>query len=245
VLPGKTGKNMNAENRLIVALDIDDRKKCKEMIKILSPEVEIFKVGIAPFTDFGDDILNTISSAGKKVFLDLKFHDIPTTVRKAAFAAAKKGVFMMNFHCFGGAAMMTEAAVGAKEGARAAEKKTPILLGVTVLTSMDKRDLALIGMNTSVKEKVAELAKLAKQAGMDGVVASAEETQMIKEIFGKEFLVVTPGIRPAWAASADQKRVLTPLEAIANGSDYIVVGRPITQAEDPLEAARKVINEIR
>jgi len=235
---------MNAKDKLIVALDIGEEQKCIELIKILSPEVDIFKVGIAPFTDFGHNILEELSKAGKKVFLDLKFHDIPNTVRNAAFAAAKKGVFMMNFHCLGGASMMAQAVKGAMEGADAGNKKKPILLGVTILTSMNRDDMAAVGLAGTVEEKVVELAKLAKKAGMHGVVASAGEVGRIKEILGKDFLVITPGIRPEWALSGDQKRILTPQQAVTRGADYIVVGRPIIQAEDPLDAAKKIISEL-
>jgi len=230
---------MEARDRLIVALDIEDKDRALQMIETLSPVVDLFKVGIAPFTDYGHIVLEKLEEKGKKVFLDLKFHDIPNTVRNAAYAAAKKNVFMMNFHCLGGKEMLEKAREGAREtGGRS------LLLGVTVLTSMDREDMETIGLAGTVKDKVMELAGLAKDAGLDGVVASAEETKMIKDKFGKEFVVVTPGIRPEWAASGDQKRIVTPEAAIRGGSDYIVVGRPIIKAEDPLKAAEKIIEEM-
>ncbi len=235
---------MAVRDKLIVALDVENEKRCLEMIDILAPRVDIFKIGIAPFTDFGHSVLEKLEKAGKKVFLDLKFHDIPNTVANAARAAAKKKVFMMNFHCLGGIRMMTHALKGAIEGADAVGGRVPLLLGVTILTSMDAGEMNAIGIEGAVKEKVAELAKSAKQAGLSGVVASAEETKMIKEMLGGEFLVVTPGIRPEGASRGDQKRVVTPRQAIRDGSDYIVVGRPIVQAEDPLEAAEKVLKEM-
>ncbi|MFC1480002.1 orotidine-5'-phosphate decarboxylase [Candidatus Omnitrophota bacterium] len=236
---------MEAKEKLIVALDVDSPQRALEMIEILSPEVEAFKVGITPFTDFGQCVLDKLQSAGKKVFLDLKFHDIPNTAAGAARAAAKKGVFMMNFHCLGGRRMLEEGVRGAKEGASGAGCKPPILLGVTILTSMSEEDMCAIGITGNIQSKVLELARVARDAGMDGVVASAKEARAIKEKIGKDFLIVTPGIRPEWAASGDQKRVLTPRQAISEGADYIVVGRPIIQAEDPLQAARRIIEELR
>lgn len=166
---------MNAKNRLIVALDVDSQERCNELIDILSPEVEIFKIGIAPFTGYGHAVLQKLKSARKKVFLDLKFHDIPNTVRNAARAAAAHGVFMMNFHCLGGRGMLKAAVEGAKEGSTVSGNKTPLLLGVTVLTSMSEDDMQVLGFKGSVEDKVLELARIAKEAGLDGVVASAQE----------------------------------------------------------------------
>jgi len=232
---------MTAKERLIVALDVDSAERAEELIDMLSPEVDVFKVGIAPFTDFGERILEKIDAAGKKVFLDLKFHDIPNTVRNAAEAAAKKGVFMMNFHCLGGEKMLLAAAEGAE---KAGKRKDTLLIGVTVLTSMGTEDLRPVGIEGDVAERVISLAKLARNAGLDGVVASGQEARGIKEKIGKDFVVVTPGVRPLWAAAGDQKRVLTPAAAIGEGADYIVVGRPIIQAEDPARAARRIMEEI-
>jgi len=229
-------------NRLIVSLDIDDFARAARLIDVLSPEVSHFKVGIAPFVNFGDKLLEKLSLANKKVFLDLKFHDIPNTVKNAARAAAHKGIFMMNVHCLGGRRMM-EAAM---EGVVAANvKQRPLLLGVTILTSMTGQDMQALGMRGEVQQKVLELAALAKSSGLDGVVASAQEAGMIKQELGKDFLVVTPGIRPTWAMKKeDQRRVVTPSQAIAAGADYIVVGRPIIQADDPLQAVKKIIQEL-
>lgn len=230
---------MTAKERLIVALDVDSLEKAKELIDMLSPEVDIFKIGIAPFTGFGGELLEELSSRGKKVFLDLKFHDIPNTVRGASREAARKNVFMMNFHCLGGEEMLKAASEGAREGGG-----ETILLGVTILTSMDKEAMSKIGLEGEVEGKVLELAGSAKRAGLNGVVASAKEAREIKKKCGEDFIIVAPGIRPEWSQKADQKRTLTPKEAIEEGADYIVVGRPILQAEDPLEAARKIINEM-
>ena len=232
---------MQAKEKLIVALDVDSFDKAVNLIEILDGDVDIFKVGIAPFTDYGQKILDFLSEKGKKVFLDLKFHDIPNTVRNATKVACKKNVFMMNFHCMGGPAMLEAASVAVKE---IQIENKPILLGVTVLTSMTQEDLTNIGIAEEVEVKVLAFAEMAKASGMDGVVASAKEAKRIKEKVGKEFIVVTPGVRPEWASKGDQKRVLTPKAALEAGADYLVVGRPIIQAEDPQQAARKIIEEI-
>lgn len=232
---------MKAKERLIVALDVDSYDKAVDLIEGLDRYVDVFKVGIAPFTDYGQKILGFLEEKGKKVFLDLKFHDIPNTVRNAAKVACKKNVFMMNFHCIGGSAMLKAASLAVKE---IQKDKKPILLGVTVLTSMTQEDLTNIGISEEVEAKVLAFAEMAKASGMDGVVASAKEAKRIKEKVGKDFIVVTPGVRPDWAAKGDQKRVLTPKAALEEGADYLVVGRPIIQAEDPQAAARKIIEEI-
>ena len=235
---------MEAKDKLIVALDVESIERAMELVDELSSEVELFKIGIAPFTDFGYTILEKLQTLGKKVFLDLKVHDIPNTVANAARAAVKKDIFMMNFHCLGGLRMLQAAVKGTDEGCRGSDRQEPLLLGVTILTSMAKEDMESLGIAGEVQDKVLELAQLAKKAGLDGVVASAQEARLIKERIGKDFIVVTPGIRPEWAQTEDQKRTLTPKEAIAEGADYIVVGRPIIEAENPREAAKRIIKEI-
>ncbi len=230
-------------DKLIVSLDVSNFKQACELVDVLSSRVNNFKVGIVPFTNFGEALLDKLKSLQKNVFLDLKFHDIPNTVRNAARAAAQKGIYMMNFHCLGGMKMLQAAVEGVRE---AHVSHRPLLLGVTILTSMNMDDMRNIGLNGALREKVFTLAKLAKDAGLDGVVASAEEAGMIKEELGRDFVVVTPGIRPTWALAnkEDQKRVLTPKQAVAEGADYIVVGRPIIQARDPSAAADKIITEL-
>lgn len=230
--------------KLIVALDIDNLAQAIALIDRLSPEVEWFKIGIAPFVRFGEPLLQKLQQLNKKVFLDLKFHDIPNTVKEVSKAAAKKGVSMMNFHCLGGARMLQAAVEGVNEANLA---KPPILLGMTILTSMTAEDMKEVGLSGSVEEKVIDLASMAKTAGLQGVVASAKEASVLKEKIGKDFVVVTPGIRPAWSVSgaSDQRRIVTPEQAVLEGSDYIVVGRPILQAEDPLIAAGKIINALK
>jgi orotidine-5'-phosphate decarboxylase len=178
--------------------------------------------------------------SGARVFLDLKFHDIPNTVAGAVRAAAAHGVWMVNVHAAGGPAMCRAAA----EAAAKAGSLRPLVIAVTVLTSLDENDLAAVGLQGPPREAARRLAKLAKDAGLDGVVASAQEAAAIKELCGPEFLVVTPGIRPAGEAVGDQKRVMTPAAAIAAGSDYLVIGRPITQAPDPAAAAEAIAAEI-
>jgi orotidine-5'-phosphate decarboxylase len=235
---------MKPKERLIVALDVDTLDKALKLVEDLSPVVDVFKVGIAPFTAFGQKLLDKIEALDKKVFLDLKVHDIPNTVRNAAYAAAGKGVFMMNFHCLGGEKMLQAAAEGAEEAALKLNKPGPLLLGVTILTSMSAEDMTSIGIAGSVEDKVLDLAVKAYNSGLNGVVASAKEASSIKGKFGENFIVVTPGIRPEWAAKGDQKRVLTPKEAIMAGADYIVVGRPIIEADSPCDAATKIIEEM-
>ncbi len=232
---------MEPKEKLIIALDVDSFEKAEGIVELLDRDIDVFKVGIAPFTSFGQRILDLLNKKGKKIFLDLKFHDIPNTVSNAAKAACDKNVFMMNFHCAGGSVML-KAAVEAVSGVPT--EKRPVLLGVTVLTSMAQKDLEEIGMKGYPEEKVLEFARMAREAGMNGVVASAREARKIKDTIGEEFLIVTPGVRPEWAARGDQKRVLTPCAAIEAGADYLVVGRPVIQAEDPRAAARKIIEEI-
>ncbi|MBD3296231.1 MAG: orotidine-5'-phosphate decarboxylase [Candidatus Omnitrophica bacterium] len=235
---------MKARDRLIVALDVPGYEEASTLVDKLSPEVDIFKVGIAPFTGYGHKILEKLKLLGKKVFLDLKVHDIPNTVRNAARAAAERGVFMMNFHCLGGATMMESALQGAREGYSGDRAGFPLLLGVTVLTSMDKETMNGLGMAGEVEDKVVSLARSAKEAGLHGVVASAKEAAAIKNECGNAFKIVTPGIRPEWAAKGDQKRVLTPGQALSEGADYLVVGRPVIADRDPLGKACMVLEEL-
>lgn len=230
------GKKRTEDRPLIVALDVPALKDAVRLVEILSDDVDIFKVGIAPFTAFGQDLLEVLEEKRKKVFLDLKFHDIPNTVRNAVKASAEKNVFMMNVHCSGGDDMMKAAALGAIESAA-----RPLVIGVTVLTSKAAEDLP---EGLTVEQEVVRLARKAKEAGLDGVVASAREARAIKDAIGEDFLVVTPGVRPAGSEKGDQKRTVTPGEAVKEGADYIVVGRPIIQASDPARAARDIIRDM-
>ena len=233
-------KTTDAKDRIIVALDVETMAGALKLVDRLSTDVGAFKIGKQLFTATGPDAVRLIHERGGKVFLDLKFHDIPTTVAKASVEAARLGAFMFNMHALGGAAMMREAvrAVRALPGAQ------PLMIAVTVLTSMGVGDLKPLGIDLPVDELVVRLARLAKEAGMSGVVASPREIGLIKKACGPEFLVVTPGIRPAGADANDQKRAMTPREAVQAGADFIVVGRPITHAPDPQAAARKIAEEI-
>lgn len=235
---------MKNSSKLIVALDFDSKHKALQAVDRLASDVKLFKVGLELFSVCGPDIVGEIKKRGCGVFLDLKFHDIPNTVEKAARAVAGLGAFMFNVHSLGGLEMM-------KRAKAAAEGRSKVI-AVTILTSADENALKKCGINVSIEDEVVRLAALAKEAGLDGVVASAKEVQGIRKSSGKDFLIVVPGIRPAAsasgqpasAASDDQKRVATPLEAISAGADYIVVGRPITAAPDPVKAARGIIKEM-
>lgn len=224
--------------KILIALDYDDQQTALAFVKQLSPDTCRLKVGKEMFTFFGPNFVKELVDLGFDVFLDLKFHDIPNTVAKAVIAAAKMGVWMVNVHASGGFEMMHKA----KQALVQFGDKAPLLIAVTVLTSMDEAELERLGINKSPQEQVMHLAKLTKQAGLDGVVCSAQEAQSLKAALGKDFKLVTPGIRPAGSDPGDQKRIMTPKEAIEAGSDYLVIGRPITQATDPV-AVLASINE--
>ena len=224
------------QSRIIVALDFASAEPCLKLVAQLDPSQVRLKVGKELFTRAGPDLVKTLVSKGFAVFLDLKFHDIPTTVAQAVKAAADLGVWMLNVHASGGSRMMTAArdALGDTDG-------RPKLIGVTVLTSMAAEDLAEIGIKAEPQTQVLHLAKLAQSSGLDGVVCSAQESSLLRQNLGDDFLLVTPGIRPAGSDAADQRRVVTPAEALAAGSDYLVIGRPITGADDPKAACDAII----
>jgi orotidine-5'-phosphate decarboxylase len=231
-------RDMEPRERVIIALDLPSAGEAMRMVDLLEKEVDIFKVGIAPFVAYGERILTFLREKGKKVFLDLKYHDIPNTVRNACAAAVNKDIFMLNFHCMGGEEMMKAAAEARKDAG------SPLLLGVTVLTSMGEEALRQIGISGRLEEMVLRYASAASEAGLDGVVASPREVRMIKEKAGKDLIVVTPGVRPVWAAAQDQKRITTPAQAIKEGADYLVIGRPVIRAEEPLDAIKRIYEEI-
>ena len=235
---------MTPKERLIVALDVDTKEKALCLVEKLQNEVKIFKIGSELFISCGPDIVAAVRSRGCGIFLDLKFHDIPNTVAKSAVAAVRLGVSMLNVHALGGYDMMKKAAESVVMEAKALKVAKPKIIAVTVLTSMDENSLKKVGVNDNMEKQVLRLAKLAKDAGLDGVVASPSEIKLIRKELGEDFIIVTPGVRPEWAAVNDQKRIATPKEAVLNGATYIVVGRPITEAPDPLEAARKIQKEI-
>ena len=229
---------------LIVALDFDNKEKAIKLVKELGDSVKYYKVGLELFSRAGIDVVREISSMGKKVFLDLKYHDIPNTVKSAARVAVEAGVFMYNLHALGGFELMREVAEFNREYAEKLGVERPLLIAVTVLTSMKEEDLREVGIEKPLNEEVLRLAELAKRAGLDGVVCSAKEVRLIKNNLGEDFITVTPGIRPLWAAKDDQKRVVTPKMAKELGTDFIVVGRPITRAENPKKAAERILEEL-
>ena len=228
------------DQKVIVALDYDNQADALAFVDKIDPSSCRLKVGKEMFTLFGPDFVKELHKRGFSVFLDLKFHDIPNTCSKAVRAAAEMGVWMVNVHASGGERMMT----ASREILEPYGKDRPLLIGVTVLTSMEQSDLAGIGLDIAPQEQVIRLANLTKNSGLDGVVCSAQEATMLKSELGKEFKLVTPGIRPAGAAVGDQKRIMTPVDAITAGSDYLVIGRPITQAADPAEVLKNINNEL-
>ena len=225
---------------VIVALDFNNLLQCEALVDQLDPNDCRLKIGKEMFTLFGPQVIEILQHKGFEIFLDLKFHDIPATVAKAVAAAAQLGVWMVNVHASGGAKMM-DAAVEALSSYRA----KPLLLGVTVLTSMSTKDLEEVGVATPLSKHVAHLAAMAKRCGLDGVVCSALEAGNLKAENGKDFLMVTPGIRPEGADTNDQSRIMTPRNAISAGSDYLVIGRPITQAANPAKICQDIISELR
>ncbi|EII2983941.1 orotidine-5'-phosphate decarboxylase [Vibrio parahaemolyticus] len=226
------------DQKVIVALDYDNQADALAFVDRIDPASCRLKVGKEMFTLFGPDFVRELHNRGFSVFLDLKFHDIPNTCSKAVRAAAELGVWMVNVHANGGERMMT----ASREILEPYGKDRPLLIGVTVLTSMEQSDLAGIGLNVEPQEQVIRLATLTKNSGLDGVVCSAQESSLLKNELGKEFKLITPGIRPAGSEQGDQRRIMTPVDAIQAGSDYLVIGRPITQAMDPA-AVLKSIND--
>jgi len=233
-----------AKDRLFVALDVDTEQHALELVRTLTPYTGSFKIGSQLFTATGPDIVRKIIDSGSRVFLDLKFHDIPNTVAAAAAAATRLGVFMFNVHAAGGREMLRRAVDASSEAAAKIGRRRPLLLGVTMLTSADSTLLADIGISRSMTDQVTHLARMSAESGLDGVVASPHEVSLIRSVIAKELLVLTPGIRPADASLDDQKRVKTPAEAIQSGANYLVVGRPITGAADPVKVTRQIVEEI-
>lgn len=221
---------------VIVALDYQDKHSALTFVDSIDPQSCRLKVGKEMFTLFGPDFVRELHKRGHSVFLDLKFHDIPNTCAKAVAAAAELGVWMVNVHASGGEKMMQ----AAKEALLPYGKDSPLLIGVTVLTSMAPHDLASLGVNRTAHEQVMALAALAKNSGLDGVVCSAHEATMLKAELGQSFKLVTPGIRPVGSESNDQQRIMTPKQAISAGADYLVIGRPITTAANPAEVLASI-----
>lgn len=222
--------------RVVVALDFDKKDDALSFVDRINPADARLKVGKEMFTYFGPEFVKQLTGKGFDVFLDLKFHDIPNTVAKAVTAAADLGVWMVNVHASGGTEMMTKA----KAALEAYGNDAPLLMAVTVLTSMGQEDLDGLGIKKTPAEQVMALAKLTQQSGLDGVVCSAWEAEALKTNLGSDFKLITPGIRPAGSASDDQKRIMSPKQAIDVGVDYLVVGRPITKAADPAQVLREI-----
>lgn len=233
-----------AMDKIIIALDVEELDGARKLVLLLKDHVGAFKIGKQLFTRYGPEAVRMIHERGGKVFLDLKFHDIPTTVAKASREVTRLGVFMFNIHAMGGFDMMRQAVNAVHEMAFSLNCERPKVLAVTVLTSLGPEDLQRIGISADVEELVIRFARLGKDAGVDGVVASPREIGAIKKEYGSDFLVVTPGIRPMSSEGHDQKRTMTPGEAIQTGADYIVVGRPVTQAPDPLAVVKSIIDEL-
>ncbi len=229
--------------RLIIALDVPTAAVASGLVEELRDHVGAFKVGMQLFTAAGPEFVRELTAAGDKVFLDLKFHDIPNTVASAAVEAARLGVWMLNVHAVGGREMMERTREAVDEACKKEHLTPPKLIAVTVLTSSDRTTLAETGIEREVEAQVAALAQLAESSGLDGVVASPLEVELIRKTIGNnDFLIVTPGIRPISATNDDQRRVMTFAGAVVAGSDYVVVGRPIIRAYDRIAAVEQMLN---
>lgn len=233
-----------SDDRLIVALDFPTMEQAVACVEECGDAVSHYKVGMELFYAAGAPMITYLKNQGKHIFLDLKLQDIPNTVAHALMVLSDLGADMMNVHAVGGKKMMAEAVKAVREAAEKAGRPAPKLIAVTILTSMDNEQFADLNYNNTIAEQVISLAKLAKEAGMDGVVASPQEAAGIREACGPDFLIVTPGVRPAGASLDDQSRVATPAGAFKNGSSHIVVGRPITKAENRKAAAEAIVAEI-
>jgi len=232
------------KDKIIFALDVEHFAEAQRWVTVLKNRIGLFKVGKQLFTHSGPKVIDMIHQKNQHVFLDLKFHDIPNTVAKAGEEATKLEVSMFNLHALGGLEMMRKTVEASKTRAKELGIPKPVILAVTILTSMDEDTLKEVGIQGPITQEVGKLALLAMKAGVDGVVASPHEIGMIRQQCGKNFLIVTPGIRLPSEKKDDQKRTLTPKEAIAAGADYLVIGRPIKEAKDPLAAVEKIVEDI-
>jgi orotidine-5'-phosphate decarboxylase len=235
----------NARDRLIVALDVESADEARRLVGELNEFAGAFKVGLQLFTSAGPSFVRELCDSGVRIFLDLKFHDIPTTVAKAGIEAARTGVWMFNVHASGGNEMMHAVVSEVSTFCEKQSISRPKMIGVTVLTSSNQETLKLVGIEESPVDLVMRLARLAKSSGLDGVVASPQESQLIRAELGSEFTVVTPGVRPINASNDDQRRVMTPSDAIRAGADHLVIGRPLTASNNPAAAAQEILQEIK
>jgi orotidine-5'-phosphate decarboxylase len=229
-------RSIAARDKIIVALDVATKKEALDLVEQLRGDISCFKVGLQLYTAEGPEIVRAVFGTGAKVFLDLKLHDIPNTVARAVESAAELGVQMLTVHLSGGGAMI-RAASSARSG-------DLLLLGVTLLTSANEQTLREIGISDKIDDHVLRLAKLGVSAGIGGLVASPHEAKMLRAEFGNEIKIVTPGVRPSWSEAVDQKRVMTPRQALEAGADYLVIGRPITAHPNPRKAAAKILDEL-
>jgi orotidine-5'-phosphate decarboxylase len=232
--------------KIVVALDVATINEAEEIVIKLKDHVKYFKIGSILFTHYGPECMNMVINSGCELFLDLKYHDIPNTVSLAGLEAAKLGVWMFNLHIVGGEEMMKTTVESVKNFCIENRKRKPLILGVTLLTSINDeilKDSMMVNLNS--KEYIKALAIKAKECKLDGVVASPKEVSLVREACGDKFIILTPGIRPLWASKDDQMRLSTPREAVSNGANYLVIGRPIIKAPDPLEAFNKILDELK
>ena len=234
------------KDKIIVGLDVGTRDEALRLCELLADHVGAIKIGLQLLHAAGSQIIDEIqNTTGARLFIDAKLHDIPNTVAGASQALGAKGVWMFNVHAAGGREMMRKAKEAAQQAAASVNKQTPLVIAVTVLTSIDDEVLANdLGIHMHAADWVVALAQVSKASGMDGVVASPKEIAAVRHACGDDFLIITPGVRPLWADANDQKRVLTPKEAIALGANYIVISRPIIKADDPVDAAKRIADEI-
>jgi len=232
------------KEKIIFALDVEHFREAQHWVGLLKDHVGMFKVGKQLFTHAGPKVIDMIRQKGQKAFLDLKFHDIPNTVARAGEEATKLNVSMFDLHALGGSEMMRKTAEASRAAAKGLGISRPLILAVTILTSMDEDTLKAVGIQGPIPDEVGRLALLSMEAGVDGVVASPQEIGIIRAKCGRKFIIVTPGIRLPSDRRDDQKRTLSPKEAIAAGADYLVIGRPIKEAKDPIEAVKKIIEDI-
>ena len=237
---------MEAKDRIVLALDVDTAEEALVLVNKLSQHVGVFKIGMQLYNGIGPDIINRVHDLGGKVFLDLKLHDIPNTVASAARVLTRLNTFLFNVHAAGGREMMKQAAQASREQAERLGAAAPLLLAVTVLTSISQKELAedMFINGLKVEELVVKWALMAQESGLGGVVCSPQEIGPIRSACGPDFKIVTPGIRPLWSAANDQKRITTPRQALDQGADFMVIGRPIVQADDPVAAAQRIIEEL-
>lgn len=237
---------MEARDRIVLALDVDSREKALSLVKELAGHVGVFKVGMQLFNSTGPSIVREINALGGRVFVDLKFHDIPNTVAAAGRVMTRLGCYMFNVHAAGGREMMQALVQDVRTEAQKLGTEEPLTLAVTVLTSINQDQLEndMFVKDMEVKDLVVKWALMAKESGISGVVCSPQEITAIRQACGPDFKIVTPGIRPAWSEANDQKRITTPRQALDMGADYMVIGRPIVKADSPSAAAQKIINEL-